>query len=207
MDIFKVDDKDLFLFFNFKEAAIFNYAVALLCLSEIAIWIYTSFSERKHNRDISIWFVIGAWVWGVSAGKVLRGADMPDFIQNLLFPHFIYYLGIILIVIGVMIRCAAVITLRHAFTHNVQTSENQHLIQHGLYKCVRNPAYTGSILSLIGVTFSYRSVAAFISVVFVSAFCYGLRIKVEEKALQKQFGSAFDIYCNKVKYRLFPRIY
>lgn len=184
-----------------------HFALGLLCLSELGIWFYTSLGQRQHTRDTTLWFVIGAWCWGVTAGIVCRDTDMPAWIRSLLYPHFVFYTGLVLIVIGVIIRCTAVITLRHAFTHNVQTSSDQHLIQTGLYRLVRNPAYTGSIISLMGVTFIYRSVIATLSVLVVCIICYGVRIYVEETALKDQFGSEFTSYCQNVKYRLFPGIY
>ncbi|MFP7696730.1 methyltransferase family protein [Trueperella sp. LYQ143] len=207
MDIFNIDAKDMNLFATSQEAYIACCVVALLWISELAIWFYTSFAQRKHSRDLTLWLIIGAWCWGVASGIVFRDTDMPSWVQNLLFPHIIYYLGLVLIVVGVVIRCLAVITLRHAFTHNVQTTSDQHLIQSGLYQWVRNPAYTGSIVSLIGATFVYRSVIATISTILVCAICYGLRIHVEERALQNQFHAEFMDYCQKVKYRLFPGVY
>jgi protein-S-isoprenylcysteine O-methyltransferase Ste14 len=69
----------------------------------------------------------------------------------------------------------SVLTLKQAFTHTVQTTQDQHLIQKGLYGIVRNPAYTGSILSLVGVAFAYRYVFAPICVLVICLFCYGVR--------------------------------
>lgn len=207
MDIFNITENDLALFLNSQEAYIAHYVIGLLWLSELAIWLYTSFGQKQHTRDRTLWFVIGAWCWGITAGTVFRDIDMPIWIRDLLYPHIVYYIGLVLIVVGVIIRCAAVITLRHAFTHNVQISDDQHLIQTGLYHLVRNPAYTGSIISLIGVTFVYRSVIATLSVFIICAICYGARIHVEETALKAQFGSEFSNYCQNVKYRLFPHIY
>lgn len=206
-DIFNLDVKDLAMFSNFQEARVVHLAVGLLCMSELLIWIYASLGKRERTRDVTLWMVIGAWCWGVGAGKILRDTDMPSWVQSLLFPHVIYYLGVVLIVLGVIVRCTAVITLRHAFTHNVQTTSDQHLIQSGLYRWVRNPAYTGSIISLIGTTFAYRSIVASLSVFAVCVFCYGLRIYVEERALKEQFGEEFEEYCHKVKYRLIPGVY
>lgn len=207
MDLFAISTNDLKLFSNLHEAIFFHVVLGLLCLAEVVKGLYVASGNRQHTRDLSLWFVIGAWVWGVSAGGFFRGADMPLWVQNLLLPHFFFYPGLVLVLLGIVIRSAAVVTLGRAFTHNVQTTDDQKLIQSGLYRWVRNPAYTGSILSLIGVTLAYRSVIALLSVVAVCALCYGLRIRVEERALRSQFGPQFENYCRKVKYRLFPGLY
>jgi len=36
-----------------------------------------------------------------------------------------------------------------------ETTNEQHLIKTGLYHIIRNPAYTGSIISLLGVALVY----------------------------------------------------
>lgn len=143
----------------------------------------------------------------VGAGAFFRSRSVPEFMRGLLFPHFVYYIGTALIIIGVIIRCSAVRTLRRAFTFQVQMSADQHLITRGLYHFVRNPAYTGSMMSLHGVTLAYRSILGMISVIFVCLICYGIRIHIEEKALREQFQQEFEAYCQKTKYRLIPGIY
>ncbi|WP_227832027.1 MULTISPECIES: methyltransferase family protein [unclassified Clostridioides] len=74
----------------------------------------------------------------------------------------------------------------------------------GLYHIVRNPAYTGSIMSLLGVGFTYQHVLSFITVLIICLICYSIRIHVEEKALKKQFEEEFQQYCMQTKYRLIP---
>ena len=43
---------------------------------------------------------------------------------------------------GIIVRLVAVLTLKKAFTLNVQTTNEQHLVTTGIYHKVRNPAYT-----------------------------------------------------------------
>ena len=88
----------------------------------------------------------------------------------------------------------------------MQTTCDQHLIQKGFYRYVRNPAYTGSILSLLGIAFSLRNIFAPILVLIICIVCYGIRIKIEEKALKEQFKKEFENYC-KNTYCLFPFIW
>lgn len=154
-----------------------------------------------------MWLIIIGWCWCVMAGAFFRSESVPEFMRGYLLPHFSYYIGVVLIVIGVIIRCTAVLTLRHAFTLQVQTTDDQHLIKSGLYYFVRNPAYTGSITSLLGVYLAYRSILGAISVIFVCLLCYGIRIHIEEKALKEQFQEEFEEYCRETKFRLIPGIY
>lgn len=62
-----------------------------------------------------------------------------------------YYLGIVLMVIGIVVRQWAVATLGTFFTSIVSVQETQRVVQNGPYRTVRHPAYSGAILTLLGL--------------------------------------------------------
>lgn len=186
------------------------YALGILMLSECVIMFMTSGGKhrsRKNSDRGTIWLVMIGWVCSVMAGAFFRSQDVPEAVRGWLLPHLSYYIGVILIIFGVVIRCTAVLTLKKAFTLSVQTTNEQNLIKTGLYGIVRNPAYTGSIISLLGVALAYRHILGVIAVIVICFICYGIRISIEEKALKVQFKGEFEQYCNQTKYRLIPRIY
>jgi len=198
-------------FSSIIEYYIAFYAIAILVLSELAIWLFSSRGRGKEKRKSAdsgtVWLIIIGWCWGVIAGAFFRSQSVPDFIRSWLLPHFCYYIGVVFIILGVVIRCTAVLTLKKAFTLHVQTTSDQHLVKTGLYHFVRNPAYTGSMVSLLGVALAYRSILGAISVMIVCLICYSIRISIEETALKNQFHDEFERYCKETKYRLIPGIY
>lgn len=198
-------------FSSITEYYIVFYAIAILVLSELAIWLFSSRGRGKEKRKSAdsgtVWLIIIGWCWGVIAGAFFRSQSVPDFIRSWLLPHFCYYIGVVFIILGVVIRCTAVLTLKKAFTLQVQTTSDQHLVKTGLYHFVRNPAYTGSMVSLLGVALAYRSIPGAISVMIVCLICYSIRISIEETALKNQFHDEFERYCKETKYRLIPGIY
>lgn len=197
-------------FGSVAEYHIAYYAIVLLCVSELVIWVFTSFGKRgkKHSSDNgTIWLIIIGWCLSLSAGAYFRSRSVSSVVRTMILPSPFYYIGIILILAGIFIRGAAVLTLKKSFTFSVQTTSDQHLIKTGLYHIVRNPAYTGSIISLLGVSLAYRSFPGAISVILICLLCYGIRIHIEEKALKAQFHQEFEEYCRQTKYRLFPKIY
>lgn len=197
-------------FATLTEYNILMLAIGILVLSECIIMFLTSIGN-KHSRKKSdrgtIWLIIFAWCCSIMAGAYFRSQSIPEFIRNLLLPHFVYYIGIAFIIGGVGLRCTAVLTLKKFFTFSVQTTMEQHLITTGLYHIVRNPAYTGSIMSLLGVALSYRHILGIFTVLIICIICYGIRIHIEEKALQAQFQEEFARYCKTTKYRLIPGVY
>lgn len=182
----------------------------ILIFSECIIWIVTFLGsrgqEKKKSDKGTLWLVICGWVACLMAVQFWGSKNAPDILRWQL-PHFVFDVGIALVGVGIVIRYIAVFTLKRAFTLSVQTTEKQHLIQKGLYRIVRNPAYTGSIVSLLGTALAFREITGVISVLILCAICYGIRINVEEKALADQFQQEFQDYCKRTKYRLFPGIY
>lgn len=107
---------------------------------------------------------------------------------------------------GIIVRLVAVLTLKKAFTLNVQTTNEQYLVTTGIYHKVRNPAYTGSIMSLFGIALSLRNLFAAVLVLLFSIICYSIRIYVEEAALRGRFQDEFKEYTINT-FRLFPYIW
>lgn len=197
-------------FATLAEYHILMWAVGILVLSECIILLLTSggrHGSRRSGDRGSVWLVMFVWCCGLMAGAYFRSQSVPEFLRNWLLPHFCYYIGIVFILTGVVIRCTAVMTLKKAFTFSVQTTSDQHLITTGLYRFVRNPAYTGSMLSLLGVAFAYRHILGIVSVFLLCLIGYGIRISVEEKALRTRFGEEFERYCMETKFRIIPKVY
>jgi protein-S-isoprenylcysteine O-methyltransferase Ste14 len=202
---------DISKFSSLLEYKIYLYFIGFLFLSEFIIWLVTSSGFMRKRKEKSsdsgtMWLIILGYSSSIFVSYYFRSQNFAEPLRNLLLPHIFYYMGIFLIIFGVFIRDFSVWTLKRAFTLRVQTTDNQHLIQKGFYKYVRNPAYLGSILSLLGIAFSLRSVFAPFVVLIICLICYGVRIKIEEKALRSQFKEVFDEYC-KHTYRLFPFIW
>ena len=128
-----------------------------------------------------------------------------DFIPHL--PNLTIYLGILISLIGFILRIYAVNYLGKNFTLAVQTTDNQQLIDHGPYAIVRNPAYTGSILSILGLSITSLNPITIIICFLLLLAGYSIRLRIEEDALHNHFGKNYEAYCQKVRYRIFPYIW
>jgi protein-S-isoprenylcysteine O-methyltransferase Ste14 len=119
---------------------------------------------------------------------------------------FISLIGLVLIVLGLIVRWTAILTLKKYFTVDVSIQSNHKIIDKGIYKFIRHPAYAGSLLSFLGLglAFSNWLSALIIFIPILIAFIY--RIQVEEKALIQAFGGEYLNYSKTTK-RLIPKIY
>jgi protein-S-isoprenylcysteine O-methyltransferase Ste14 len=114
--------------------------------------------------------------------------------------------GLALIIIGLAIRWTAILTLKRRFTVDVNIQHGHEMVTGGIYGIVRHPAYSGTLLSFLGLglTFANWLSTLVIFIPILVAFLY--RIRVEEKVLIGHFGESYIAYCGRVK-RLIPLIY
>ena len=120
--------------------------------------------------------------------------------------NVLLYLGSILIICGMIIRFVAIRTLGTFFTVNLALHDNHRLINAGLYKYIRHPSYSGSLLSFLGFGLSLNNWLSLIIIFVPIMITFINRINIEEKLLQQQFGSEYEEYKKKTK-RLIPWIY
>jgi protein-S-isoprenylcysteine O-methyltransferase Ste14 len=120
--------------------------------------------------------------------------------------HWLVVVAIIVLLAGICLRTTAILSLGKAFSSNVAIRSNQKIYRGGLYRFLRHPAYTGSLLAFLGLGIEVRNWMGF-CVLFVpvcAAFLY--RIHVEEIALNEAFGDEYADYSRHTK-RLIPGIY
>jgi protein-S-isoprenylcysteine O-methyltransferase Ste14 len=120
-------------------------------------------------------------------------------------PNALEMFGILLFVLGFVIRWVSVFQLGRMFTVDVSISRDHVLKTDGLYRMVRHPSYLGLFLILAGISLLLNNAVS--CVIIVPVFmAINYRISVEEKALLVEFGNQYSLYTNKVK-KILPLIY
>lgn len=126
--------------------------------------------------------------------------------SHTVLPDALFYIGILLMITGIILRWCAVFTLRKYFSYSVQIKDEHKLIKNGLYKHLRHPAYTGFILLLIGIPLSLKLLAGTLLVAIIAISIFTYRIYIEEKELVRNFGDEYKTYC-KQTWRIIPFIW
>lgn len=96
--------------------------------------------------------------------------------------------GLAVFAAGVAFRLHSIRTLGQFYSHYVREQEGHRIIDHGPYRAVRHPAYTGMLLAHVGVVGALFNPVAlgFLLLWFVPAVIY--RIRVEEELLMRIEG-------------------
>jgi protein-S-isoprenylcysteine O-methyltransferase Ste14 len=107
---------------------------------------------------------------------------------------------------GLALRLWAILTLGAFFRRTVHLHEGHRMITTGPYRIVRNPAYLGSLLTLVGVGLGLGSWLSAVVMLVAGMIAFGQRIHVEDAALTRQFGEEHVAY-RKRKAALIPLVW
>lgn len=109
--------------------------------------------------------------------------------------------GTVIILLGLAISLAGVITFRRANTTTDPRlpAETSTLVTSGIYLYSRNPMYLGVLLILIGWAVSLGNVLSVLCAAVFVAYITRYQILPEERALQDKFGSSFMAYKGQVR--------
>jgi protein-S-isoprenylcysteine O-methyltransferase Ste14 len=121
-------------------------------------------------------------------------------------PLWLFYPGIFLMLVGILVRQRAILLLGRFYSMRVMVQEGQTIIEKGPYRFIRHPAYSGALLVLSGLGLALHSWAAVLVLLIFFSLAYGYRISVEEKALILAIGEPYAEYMKKTK-RLIPFIF
>jgi len=119
-------------------------------------------------------------------------------------PSGAFYLGIGLMIAGILLRQWSIAVLGRYFSRTVGVQEGQAVVDRGPYRLVRHPAYTGS-LTMVGLGFVLQSWGAVLVLIAFFGVAFGYRIHVEEAVLTSKLGDEYVAYAKKTK-RLIPYV-
>lgn len=184
----------------------FFYALTgLWVMGEILIALTTTTSRgqgeiRDRGTQVILWIVIiGSLNIDEWLHRILP-VDMPGSYSWLRPTAF----GVL--VLGLGIRAAAIITLGRGFSANVALRAGQTLQRRGLYRLVRHPSYLGLELIFLALALHTCTWVCFGVALVPPTLALLYRIHVEERALRAAFGADYEDYSRSTK-RLIPYLY
>ncbi len=186
------------------EAIIFQIVLTLWILSEIVgTVIIPSIRRRgsviKRKDRFSGLYIFLTIFLAIILSFYFAGAHIA------ILPGWVFSLGIVLIILGIILRQWSMAILGRYFSAVLGTQEGQQVIEKGPYKYIRHPSYTGALIIFIGLGLALQSGAAVLTLILLFSLAYGYRIHVEEKALISELGEPYIEYKKRTK-RLIPYV-
>jgi protein-S-isoprenylcysteine O-methyltransferase Ste14 len=193
------------LFPSSFAALVFSFVLILWILSEVIGGAVQPLmrggrSARTRRRDRGSFLLIYV---GVVVYFIIAFSFAGDGIAKL--PSAAYYLGIIIMVLGIVIRQWAIAVLGRFFSRTLRVQKGQTVVKIGPYRYVRHPSYTGALIFFVGFGLALQSWGAVLALLPIFAVAYGYRIHVEEKLLTAELGEAYVSYARRTK-RLIPYV-
>jgi protein-S-isoprenylcysteine O-methyltransferase Ste14 len=192
------------LFPTTTAASIFFVVYALWLLSELVIG---GIIPRSRRRGAPIRYEDRGSRLMISLSMFLSLAIAFLFAASGIasLPSGAFYLGIGLMIAGILLRQWSIVVLGRYFSRTVGVQEGQTVVDRGPYRLVRHPAYTGSLLTMVGLGFVLQSWGAVLVLIAFFGVAFGYRIHVEEGVLTSKLGDEYVAYAKKTK-RLIPYV-
>ena len=181
------------------------FNISLWCWFVFEIWVFSRdcVKEKRDSRGSGLWVII-ALVIGITLGLNMPGIAPMFNIQNHFAVYFVF--GVALIWIGILFRFWSIQTLGIFFSTRLIIQERHELITKGPYKYLRNPSYTGALITFIGFGFGVGNWLSTVVLLFTALITYAWRIRVEERMLLERFGRPYEDY-KKRTWALIPFVW
>jgi len=165
----------------------------------VSYWCWFLLEVRLLIRDRGAAGVTSRWwlVCWIGTGVVLGVFVVPYFVPFFkirIWTVVFIGLGGILIWAGMLLRVWAIWTLGRFFKTKVVIQGDHNLIRSGPYRYLRNPSYTGILVTSVGFGLgigNWLSTALLLTAALVGL---GRRIGIEEAALAARFGKDYEAY-------------
>jgi len=180
------------------------FRISLYAWIAMETWIWLRDRHRRSGASAdrgSLWAVVAAYVLAMTAAWHFAYFDPWAAIQP--FSSAIFVTGLALAWAGMAFRLWAVLVLGRFFRVTVLVQDEHRLVEAGPYRLLQHPAYSGSLLTMIGLGLAMGNWLSLAAMVLVPLFAYAYRIRVEEEALRARFGESYDRYA-AARWRLVP---
>jgi protein-S-isoprenylcysteine O-methyltransferase Ste14 len=187
----------------FSHPALSVVAIATLVLAVITIFSRANLSAGEREDRDNRWVIAALVIIGLLEAYLPAYTDRKEFWT--LDGDSLRWLGVLLFIVGGVLRIWPVFVLGHRFSGLVAIQPGHTLVTTGLYSIIRHPSYLGLLVNALGWAFAFRSAVGVLLTVLTIVPLVA-RIRSEETLLHTQFGAEYDAYRARTS-RLIPGLY
>ena len=172
--------------------------VVLFPVSEVAIAVMKRSGGRAAQGEDRgsmrlLWISVAFGVGLAIAAQWIPSTRLPG------SPHLIRLLALGLLLGGLALRWAAILTLGRLFTVDVAIHTGHVVVQAGLYRLVRHPSYTGLLVTFLGLGVYFANWLSILGLLIPVTLAVLNRVVKEEHALLTSLGAEYAAYCARTK--------
>jgi protein-S-isoprenylcysteine O-methyltransferase Ste14 len=159
--------------------------------------------ERRSDRGTA-WLIVGSIALSFAGGNALA-ANLP----GLHIPGegwVTFGAAVAMLWAGFLCGELAARELGRFYRPVVAIQEGHQVVTSGPYRFVRHPLYAGAIVALAGAGLAFGNWASLALCLLAPAAAYVPRIRIEERALERELGEPYRAYAAS-KPRLFPGVW
>jgi protein-S-isoprenylcysteine O-methyltransferase Ste14 len=121
-------------------------------------------------------------------------------------PHWLFYPGLALFVLGMGFTVSAYRTLGRFFSLTVRVQTDHRVVETGPYRFIRHPGYVGVIVGFLGLGLALQSWVSVLLLLVATSSALAYRLYVEEKFMVAELGDEYVQYMRRSK-RLIPYVW
>jgi protein-S-isoprenylcysteine O-methyltransferase Ste14 len=121
-------------------------------------------------------------------------------------PHWLFYPGLALFLLGLALTVWAYRTLGRFFSLEVQIQGEHRVVDRGPYRLLRHPGYAGVLFGFIGLGLAVQSWVSVLLLLLATTAALAYRARIEEKFLVAELGDEYVRYMARTK-RLVPYVW
>ncbi len=157
--------------------------------------------EERDSKGVLLTLMAMSVALGFSFSLLLPGAAFAAPYRTA-----VYWSGIVLMLLGLALRWYAIRTLGRFFTVDVAVSPGQRVVETGPYRLVRHPAYSGTLLTLLGFGLALTNWASAAAVLVCGLGGLLYRARAEEELLLAELGRPYAEYMRRTR-RFIPYVF
>jgi len=182
-------------------------AAAPLVGGAVVLWVATEAYLRWRNRaarrelEWSFFAVLGSIAAGFITAFRLEHVD-----ATVISGWGPVISGTVILLAGAGFRIWAIVSLGRFFTVTVTIQPEHRIVEHGPYRRLRHPSYTGLLVALAGFGLALGNWLSLLALMVLPLVGVLLRIRAEESALLSALGDGYRAYAARTD-RLIPGVW
>ncbi len=121
-------------------------------------------------------------------------------------PHWLFYPGLTMFLLGLALTVWAYHTLGRFFSLEVQVQREHEVLSTGPYRLLRHPGYAGVLFGFVGLGLALQSWVSVLVLLLATTTALAYRARIEERFLVAELGDEYVQYMARTK-RLVPYVW